>query len=122
MGVERVVSRDTERQRERERERERGRQTDRDRERERRIHGGERNKRKEQESKKAKRAEGPSIPFYSESGTPGCCQVIVGQSLDKMLPPPARHQTLAGPRPDTDSRRPPGLTSVREEALNPRMT
>jgi hypothetical protein len=23
-------------------------------------------------------------PFYSESGTPGCCQVTVGQSLDKM--------------------------------------
>jgi hypothetical protein len=25
-----------------------------------------------------------SSPFYSESGTPGCCQVTVGQSLDKM--------------------------------------
>jgi hypothetical protein len=24
-------------------------------------------------------------PFYSESGTPGCCQVAVGQSLEGML-------------------------------------
>jgi hypothetical protein len=29
--------------------------------------------------------EGTSSPFYSESGTPGCCQVTVWQSLDKML-------------------------------------
>jgi preprotein translocase subunit SecG len=28
--------------------------------------------------------EGASSPFYSESGTPGFCQVTVGQSLDKM--------------------------------------
>ena len=26
-----------------------------------------------------------SSPFYSESGTPGCCQVTVGQGLDRML-------------------------------------
>lgn len=37
-------------------------------------------KRQEQE-----RAEGVSGPLYSESGTPGCCQVPVGWSLDKML-------------------------------------
>ena len=40
------------------------------------------------ESKKAREQEseeGASSPFYSESGTPGCCQVTVGQSLDKML-------------------------------------
>ena len=41
-----------------------------------------------QEGKKGtrnqEREEGASSPFYSESGTPGCCQVTVGQSLDKM--------------------------------------
>jgi hypothetical protein len=38
------------------------------------------------ENKKTRaREEGPSSPFYSESGTPGCCQVTVGWSLDKML-------------------------------------
>jgi hypothetical protein len=38
------------------------------------------------ESKKAReRKEGASIPFYSESGIPGCCQVTVGKSLDKIL-------------------------------------
>jgi hypothetical protein len=35
--------------------------------------------REEQESK-----EGASSPFYSESGIPGCCQVTVGRSLDRM--------------------------------------
>ena len=30
--------------------------------------------------------EGASSPFYSESGLPGCCQVTMGQSLDRMLP------------------------------------
>jgi hypothetical protein len=39
------------------------------------------------------RAEGMSSLFYSESGTPGYCQVTMGRSLDKMLtlslhPPP----------------------------------
>ena len=33
----------------------------------------------------SRRAEGASSPFYSESGIPGCCQVTVGWSLDKML-------------------------------------
>ena len=33
------------------------------------------------------RAEGVSSPFYSKSGTPGCCQVTVGQCLDKRLTP-----------------------------------
>ena len=43
--------------------------------------------RKEQEDREQenKRAEGASSPFYSESGKPGCCQVTVGQNLDKML-------------------------------------
>ena len=36
--------------------------------------------REEQESK-----EGSSSPFYSESDLPGCCQVTVGWSLDRML-------------------------------------
>lgn len=30
------------------------------------------------------RVEGPSISFYSESGTPGYCQITVGRSLDEM--------------------------------------
>ena len=30
------------------------------------------------------REEGASSPFYSESGTSGCCQVTVGQSLEEM--------------------------------------
>ena len=51
---------------------------------------GERRDRKkerirEQESKRKRVSEeGASISFYSESGTPGYCQVTVGQSLDKM--------------------------------------
>jgi hypothetical protein len=28
----------------------------------------------------SKRVEGASSSFYRESGTPGCCQVIVGQT------------------------------------------
>ena len=28
--------------------------------------------------RKQEREEGASSPFYSESGTPGCCQVTVG--------------------------------------------
>jgi hypothetical protein len=40
----------------------------------------------EQEGKsKSKREEGASSPFYNESSLPGCCMVIVGQGLDKML-------------------------------------
>jgi hypothetical protein len=31
------------------------------------------------------REEGASSPFYSESGTPGCCQVTVGRSLTIMI-------------------------------------
>ena len=41
-------------------------------------------KRTEQEQE-GKRAKGASSPFYSESDTPGCCQVTVGRSLDRML-------------------------------------
>ena len=43
--------------------------------------------REQSESKKAREqegAKGASSPFYSESGIPGCCQVTVGWSLDKM--------------------------------------
>jgi hypothetical protein len=29
--------------------------------------------------------EGASSPFYNASSTPGCCQITVGRSLDKML-------------------------------------
>jgi hypothetical protein len=32
-----------------------------------------------------KREEGASSPFYSWLGLPGCCQVTVGWSLDRML-------------------------------------
>jgi hypothetical protein len=32
--------------------------------------------------RREKREEGASSPVYSESGTPGCCQVTVGRSLD----------------------------------------
>jgi hypothetical protein len=52
---------------------------------------GEKRTEGEQEGKK-----GASIPFYSESGTPGCCQVNVGQSLDKMLTHMTRLSTLFG--------------------------
>jgi hypothetical protein len=38
-------------------------------------------------TREQEREEGASSPFYSESGTPGCCQVTVGWSLDKMLTP-----------------------------------
>ena len=35
--------------------------------------------------KRGKREETSGSSFYSESGTPGCCQITVGQILDKML-------------------------------------
>lgn len=43
---------------------------------------GERGERIEQEQE---RVEGASSSFYIESGTRGCCQATMGQSLDKML-------------------------------------
>jgi len=48
--------------------------------------GRERSGRKESEhrSKRTRTRGGRSSPFYCESGTPGYCQVTVGQSLDKM--------------------------------------
>jgi hypothetical protein len=48
---------------------------------------GERGKGTEQdkECKRARERGGAIIPFYSESGIPGCFQVTVGWSLDKML-------------------------------------
>lgn len=33
----------------------------------------------------AKGAEGTSRPFHSKSGKPGCCQITIGWSLDKVL-------------------------------------
>jgi hypothetical protein len=33
-------------------------------------------------SNKREREKGESSPFYSESGTSGCCQVTVGRSLN----------------------------------------
>jgi hypothetical protein len=36
-------------------------------------------------TRRQEREGGVSSLFYSESGTPGCCQVTVGRSLDKML-------------------------------------
>ena len=36
------------------------------------------------EARGEEREEGVSIPFYCESGTPGCCQVTVGWSLDEV--------------------------------------
>lgn len=38
-------------------------------------------------ARKQEREEWASNPFYSKSGTLGCCQVTVRQSLDKMLIP-----------------------------------
>ena len=40
---------------------------------------------KGERAEEQEREEGASSPFYSESGTPVCCQVTVGRSLDKML-------------------------------------
>jgi hypothetical protein len=36
-------------------------------------------------ARRQEREEVASSPFYSESGTPGCCQVTVKRSLDEML-------------------------------------
>jgi hypothetical protein len=44
---------------------------------------GRRSKRKEQKQE-VKGMGGGKQPFYRESGTPGCCQVTVGQWQDKM--------------------------------------
>jgi hypothetical protein len=43
-------------------------------------------------TRRQEREEGASSPFYSESGTPGCCQVTAGQSLDKMSTHPSLHK------------------------------
>jgi hypothetical protein len=42
----------------------------------------EREEGKAARAREREREEGANRPFYSESGTPGCCQVTVGQSLD----------------------------------------
>jgi hypothetical protein len=45
-------------------------------------------RKQEQEGERGReRTEGVSSPFYSDSGIPGCSQVTVGWSLDKMLTP-----------------------------------
>ena len=41
--------------------------------------------RKKEQEGKMEQEEGASSPFYSGSGLPGCCQVTVGQNLDRML-------------------------------------
>jgi hypothetical protein len=49
---------------------------------------GRRSKRTEQEqegNRAEERGKVANSPFYSQSGTPSCCQVTVGYSLDKML-------------------------------------
>ena len=74
-----------ERERERERER-RGVETGYDHMK--RGKRGKRTKREKEGKSKIKRqdqAEGASSPFNIKSGIPGCCQVTVGWSLDKML-------------------------------------
>jgi hypothetical protein len=56
----------------------------------------EKGKTRERESKREREQEseeGASSPFYSVSGLPGCCQVTVGWSLDKML---SYHPDLMG--------------------------
>lgn len=35
-------------------------------------------------AREQEREEGTSSPFCTELGTPGCCQVTMGRSLDKM--------------------------------------
>jgi hypothetical protein len=50
--------------------------------------GGEReqeSQRPEREAKGQEREEGISSHLYSGRGLPGCCQVTVGWSLDRML-------------------------------------
>ena len=46
---------------------------------------GEQKQEQEERAREQESDEGASSPFHSESGTPGCCQVTVEQSLDKML-------------------------------------
>ena len=48
---------------------------------------GERGKGKARAREEQEKEEGASSPLYSESGTPGCCQVTVGWSLKGMLTP-----------------------------------
>jgi hypothetical protein len=46
---------------------------------------GEGKLRKSKERRGTGEKEGVSSRFYSGSGTPGCCQVTVGWSLDRMI-------------------------------------
>jgi hypothetical protein len=52
---------------------------------------GVRGQRGSRKARAREREEGASSPFYSGSDIPGCFQVTVGQSLDKMLTPPYTH-------------------------------
>jgi hypothetical protein len=45
----------------------------------------ERGRKEKREKEKWGGGDGPSSPFYSESGISGCCQVTMGWSLDNML-------------------------------------
>jgi hypothetical protein len=55
---------------------------ERERERER---SGKRVREQEQEERARESEEGPSSPFYCESGTPGCCQVTMGRGSEPSL-------------------------------------
>ena len=52
---------------------------------ERREKGRRKRARGEQETKRAREQRGASSLFYRGSGLPGCCQVTMGRSLDRML-------------------------------------
>jgi hypothetical protein len=45
--------------------------------------GGREAEKKQREKQESN--QGTSSPFYTGSSLPGCCQVTVGQSLDRML-------------------------------------
>jgi hypothetical protein len=84
--------RERERHRERERERERERRSALSTRREiweqngmRRERGGGKGQRGSRKARATEKGGGANSPFYSESGITGCCQVIVGWSLNKML-------------------------------------
>ena len=90
-GVERVVETEKSRGRGRKRQRQRrGKEAGHDHmERGGKGNGERRDGEKGEESKrreeKQESEEGASGPFHTESGTPGCCQVTVGRSLEEML-------------------------------------
>jgi hypothetical protein len=56
--------------------------------------GREETEREEKRNMREERKEGTSSPVYTESGTPGCCQVTVGRSLVGMPTLRLARQTL----------------------------